>query len=228
MNKFVKFLVPMTLVAVASGCSSLNMDSMMGAAGGGSSQQSNVSADDVVANQEKIVDDYVLAAGAVNAAQTKIASALNLKEQVAELEEAAAALGRGSVQDADSLEKISETSARADAAIQSELEAGESLSYESKKELASSLIPYALSVKQVKEMSDEFKPFLESSKASISGAPMTEKASLTSKLSSGMYVAKNAPGLMTDLVSTGSQLLSYAKSQNIDVPAEATDALGSL
>lgn len=228
MNNFAKFLVPMTLVVFASGCASLNMDSMMGAATGGGSEQSNVNADDVVANQEKIVQEYVLAAGAVNAAQIKIATALDLKEQVAMLEDEAKVLGSGSVQDSDSLEKISETSARADAAIQSALEDGKSLSGESKKELALSLIPYALSVKQVKEMSDEFKPFLGSAQAAISNASMTEKATVTSKLSSGMYVAKNAPGLITDLVSTGSKLLSYAESQNIEVPAEATDALGAL
>jgi hypothetical protein len=226
MTKFAKWLLPVTLVAFASGCASMNMDSLTSMGGG--SEQSNVNADDVVANQEKIVQEYVLAAGAVNAAQIKIATALDLKEQVAELEEVADVLGSGSVSDADSLEKISETSARADSEIQSTLEAGEELSSESKQELAIALIPYALGVYQVKEMSEEFQPFLESAQSAISNASMTEKATLTSKLSTGMYVAKNVPGLLTNLATTGTQLLSYAENQNIDVPDEATDALGAL
>lgn len=226
MTKFAKWLLPVTLVAFASGCASMNMDSMTSMAGG--SGQSSANSDDVLANQDKIVQEYVLAAGAVNAAQIKIAKALNLKGEVAELEETANVFGSGSVSDADSLEKISETSARADAAIQEKLKSGEELSSESKQELATALIPYALGVKQVKEMSEEFQPFLESAQSTISSAGMAQKATLTSKLSSGMYVAKNAPGLLTNLATTGTQLLSYAQNQNIDVPDEATDALGAL
>lgn len=198
--------------------------------GGGKeeSKSSGASVDDVAAQQEALVQKYVSASKNVNEAQLKIAKALDLKGEVAGLEDTANVLGSGSVQDADAIEKISETSARADKAISKKIEEGADLSDESKKELAASLLPYAMGLKEAKSMSDEFKPFLSSAMDAISNASMTQKMSAKKKLAAGMYVAKNTPGLVKNLLTTSQKLLSYAKSQNAEVPKEATDALGNL
>ena len=189
---------------------------------------SGASLEDVTAQQDKLVKKYVSSAAHINEAQLKIARALELKGEVAKLEESAKALESGSVTDEDSIEKISKTSAEADNAISKKMKAKQDLSADSKKELAKSLVPYAIGLREAKAMSDQFEPFLSSAKDAIKNASMTKKASAKNKLGAGMYVAKNAPGLTKDLLGTSQNLLSYAKSQNVDVPKEATDKLGSL
>ena len=186
------------------------------------------SVDDVAGRQESLVKRYVSAATHINDAQLQMSQALGLKQQEASLQDAATVLGSGAVLDKDAIKKVSATSQEADAAISERLEAGEVLSTESKQMLAQSLVPFGMGLNETKNLANEFKPIMQSATTAIKDAPMTQKLQAKSKLAAGLYVAKNTPGLLSDLIGTSQQLMGYMQSQNVKVPDEASDALGEL
>jgi hypothetical protein len=77
-------------------------------------------------------------------------------------------------------------------------------------------------------MADETSAFGKAAKAEISSASMTEKAKVTSRFSTGMYLVKVLPGFTSQLASGLGQATAFAKSADMPVPDEATDLLAGL
>lgn len=226
MKKTIRTFAALAALAIGSNAFALSLGDVTG--GGKEKGAATASVDDVAGRQESLVKRYVSAATHINEAQLRMSEALGLKQQVASLQDTATVLGSGAVLDKDAIKKVSATSEDADAAIRERLEAGEALSTESQQTLARSLVPFGMGLKETKKLTNEFKPFMESATAAIKDAPMTQKLQAKSKLAAGLYVAKNTPGLLNDLIGTSQQLMGYMQSQNVKVPDEASDALGDL
>lgn len=181
---------------------------------------------DAMAMQEGIIQRYAEASGYILTAQNELALAFGLKEQAAALSAEAAALQGGATLDKDAIKKNRQLSDDANAAIQAKIAAGEPLTEEGRKHYINSLIPFSQGVVATSKLPAEASAFSDAAQATVKSASVMEKASLTSKLSAGMYLAKEIPGYSARMMDTFKKIVTYAQKNDIPVPADATAALG--
>lgn len=192
---------------------------------GGQAQQAESL--DAAAVQEGVVQKYLLAATQVNQAQLHLAKAFELKDQVALLEAESVALQSGAT-DKAAFERTNTVSADAAAAINEKIASGAQLSEDGKKEYAASLLPFATGLFHTSKLPSELKNFGSAAQQSLSSASLMDKANLTRKLSAGMYLVTNGPSFISTVGNSTKQIFTYAQSNKIPMPKEATDLLGSL
>jgi len=176
---------------------------------------------DSYAAQDGLVKQYTKAAIDIMDAQTMFADALGLKKEAAALAEEVEALKSGAVVDADAMERASATSSSAQDAIIAGTESSDSLSEEAKMSFAKGFVPYFSGLYETSKLSDSSSDFIAGAKNTISSASMMKKMKVTKKLSAGMYVAKEIPGFANSLYKSSKTLVSFAKSQGIDMPDDA-------
>lgn len=175
-----------------------------------------------------MVRRFQSASAEILTAQGLLLEAFGYKKEAAKLKEQATAMGSGYVMDKESLEAAKAASEQASKRIEAKLNEGARLTKEGRMLYAKSLVPYTKGLLETKELAPDGKKFLESAKSQISNASWTEKSKVKNKLDTGMYVARKTPSYLTTLTSTSKKLLTYAKSQKVRVPKDATDALASL
>jgi len=181
---------------------------------------------DAVAMQEGLVQRYAEASGYITAAQIELSKAFELKEQAALLESEAASLKGGATLDKDSIKKNRKVSDDAAAAIQAKIDAGAPLNDEGKQHYIASFMPFVQGLAVTKELPAEASTFSDAAQTTMKSASLTEKASLTSKLSAGTYVAKEIPGFSSKTMDTFKKIVTYAQKNDIPVPDDATAMLG--
>lgn len=184
------------------------------------------SLDDVLNTQEALVRRYMTAAASVNEAQIKFAKALNMKKEAAALQDQQKVLTSGSViADAKSLKKMTKLSKSTNKAISENMQQEKNLSKEAKAEISKGLVYLAASIVETKNMIDEFEPFIESAQSQISSVSPMKMRKIKKKLDSGLYVATKTPGQLANLTTTATKMISFAQSNNIKIPKEATTML---
>lgn len=181
---------------------------------------------DAMAMQEGIIQRYAEASGHILTAQNELALAFGLKEQAAALSAEATALQGGATLDKDAIKKNRQLSDDANAAIQAKIDAGEPLTDEGRQHYINSLIPFSQGVVATSKLPAEASAFSDAAQATVKSASVMEKASVTSKLSAGMYLAKEIPGYSAQMMDTFKKIVTYAQKNDIPVPADATAALG--
>ena len=177
--------------------------------------------------QDSLIKKYVDAARDINTAQTHLANAFGLKDKTTLLEATGKALESGAV-DKSSIEKQMSLSNTLSEEIKKKIAGGAQLSDEGKKEYAASLEPLATGVMKVSKLSPDLATFADSAKQQLSSGSLVEKAQITNKLSSGMYLVTNAPSFISNTSSSLKQILNYGQNNKIPLPKEATDILGGL
>ena len=180
---------------------------------------------DTMAMQEGLVQRYMEASSYITAAQIELSKAFELKEQAALLESEAASLQGGATLDKDAIKKNRKVSDDAAAAIQAKIDAGAPLSDEGKRHYIASFVPFVQGMAVTKELPAEASTFSDAAQTTLKSASLTEKASLTSKLSAGTYVAKEIPGFSSKMMDTFKKIVTYAQKNDIPVPADATAML---
>lgn len=105
---------------------------------------------------------------------------------------------------------------------------GVKLDAESKQHYLNAIIPYVSGLVGTKSVVDAAPGFISSAKDTIASASFTEKLSVTDKLSVGLYIAKELPAYAQDLLNTSNLMMSFAKSNDIEVPEDATKALTGI
>lgn len=180
---------------------------------------------DASASQDALIQSYGAAASLVVQAQEQFLLAYGMKDEAAALSETAKVLGSGSSLDKEEVKTVSKQSKSADKAIAEKIESGEELNAEGKEHYVKGLGLYAQGLLATKGMTNEASAFNDSAMAQINSASMMEKASVTSKLSVGTYVAKELPGFISNLTNGLTKAVSYAKSADIPVPDEAASLL---
>ncbi len=175
--------------------------------------------------QDALLAKFVASAQLIADAQLLAAKSLKLDEVVAKIE------AENQAKDGQSVEKLKTAKITGDnlnSAISKAMNDGVKLDDESKKLYLEALVQYAAGLVATKSVVDTAPGFISSAKDTISAASITEKLSVTNKLEDGLYIAKEAPGYAKSLWETSNTMISFAKSNNIEVPADATKALSGM
>ncbi|WP_297575892.1 hypothetical protein [uncultured Deefgea sp.] len=171
---------------------------------------------DAVAQQDELVNAYIAANKEVLLAQYKMANALGAKEAAALAKAEADALSSGATK--DNLSKADTVQSDVSKAItERQKVVGNTMDEAAKKEYASGLGSLGKGVLKYAGMATKFSAF-KSSLTSISPMMLT-------KLNSGVYIVKSFPANSKNLYDTLGSSVSFAKSNDIPVPADATKAL---
>jgi hypothetical protein len=168
---------------------------------------------DLSAAQTGLVRSYVGANKDVLMSQSMLLEALGLKDKAAAAQATAASLGdgatKGNLQDADKAQS-DDSKAIADA-----LKApAAKMDDQSKKTYTQGLILLASGMVKYTGMRKD----IDSFKSGLSGASIME----TPKLQTGAYVVTSFPGNLQNLTETMKNAVAFAKSNGIEIPAEAT------
>lgn len=175
--------------------------------------------------QDALLAKFVASSQLIADAQLLAAKSLKLDEVVAKIE------AEKQAKDGQSVEKLKTAKMTGDnlnSAISKAMNDGVKLDDESKKLYLEAIVQYAAGLVATKSVVDTAPGFISSAKDTISAASITEKLSVTKKLEDGLYIAKEAPGYAKSLWETSNTMISFAKSNNIEVPADATKALSGM
>lgn len=181
---------------------------------------------DAVAMQEGLVKRYAEAAGYMSTAQAELARAFELKDKAAALDAEATVLGSGATLDKDAIKKNREVSEAASAEIDQKIASGAELSAEGRQHYINSFGPLVKGVSSTTKLPAEASSFSDAAQAQIKSASLTEMASITSKLVTGAYIAKEIPGFSTKSMDNFKKIVTYAQKKGIPVPPDATALLG--
>lgn len=175
--------------------------------------------------QDALLAKFVASSELIAEAQLLAAKSLKLDEKVAKIE------AEKQAKDGQSIEKLKTARMNGDylnSVISKATTDGVKLDDESKKLYLEALVQYTAGLVATKSVVDTAPGFISSAKDTISAASMTEKLSVTNKLEDGLYIAKEIPGYAKSLWETSNTMISFAKSNNIEVPADATKALSEM
>lgn len=183
------------------------LNSLMGSKSAGTSTGA-----DMGAQQDSLVRTYVAAGKNVLTANSHMTDALGIK---AKSIDAAASSDSFSAKDIEAQDKaISANSA----AIAEALKSGATLKdEEAKAKYAQGLLSLAVGVKKYVDMSKEAQGFA-SGISSVSPLQM-------SKLQSGVYVAKNLPGNVTNLTATLKSAVDFARNNGVAIPDDVNSVI---
>lgn len=175
--------------------------------GSGSSSGANVGA-----QQDQLVRTYVAAGKDVLTANSHLAKALGVKAQAVN---AAATSDSLSANDIEAQDKAISADT---AAVSEALKSGATLKdAEAKAQYARGLLSLATGVKKYMSMSQDAQSF----SSSLSSASPLQLG----KLQAGIYVVKNAPTSVSNLTSVLKSAVEFARSNGVEVPADATSLL---
>ncbi len=207
-------LLALPLAASAQLPSLKNLPGLPGLPTGGNTADAGA----IAGQNDSLVRGYVGANKDVLLANALMAEALGLKDQAATARATADALTEGATKGnlEDSNKAVSaSTAAVADAIAKSpKLDAQSKATYQQGlAKLAQGVIRYVKLRKPAQDFS-----------ASLKGAPPTALP----KLQSGIYIVSQLPGGISNLGTSLKNATAFAKSNDIPVPADATEALSAL
>ena len=197
--------------------------SVASAVTGGDSTQSS---GDPVSASNRLVSQYVAGNVSILTAQKDMAKALHLKGQVATIDATLKSLkssSSGKVSKSG-LEHAGKIIGGSSAAITAEQAKSPILSAADKVDYAKGLASLGGGIIHYVGMKSAASSF-SSSVSSLS--PMAAAQDAT-EIASGLYVVKSLPSSISNLGSSLSEAVSFAKSNKIAVPSSATKALGAL
>lgn len=170
---------------------------------------------DLSGAQDQLVKQYVSASKSVLDGNSKMADALGLKEVAAKLRASGEALGEGSTK--GSISDMNKVSSEGATNIAEKLKNTVAMDAESKAKFSSGMVSLALGMGKYVGMKGPFDSF---QKGLSTASPM-----MLPKLASGAYIVSSLPGNVQNLGTALSSAISFAKSQNIEVPANVNDVL---
>lgn len=194
----------------------------------GKKKTSSPSVDGSTAQQTKLIKDYMGAELKYTEANLLMAKAFDLKDELEALETEKEVLSQGNVMTKDEIKKHRVTSGAVRSKINTKMAEGAVLSAEGKAYYGKSLEKYFEGVIATKGLVDTAKSTLDGAKSVISNASFMEKSKLAKTFKEALYLAPKIPGDAKLALETGSKYVTYAKSNHVKVPKNATAALGDL
>lgn len=188
-------------------------------------QSQTAAVPDINGAQSDMLNKYILSAVSISEAQFHLANAFKQNELAAKIEAEKKALESGAVSPKDSVNTIQQHSQELSNLMSQAENQGIKLDEESKAHYVKAILPYVLGMVGTNEVAKSAPGFLQSAQSAISSASLTQKLSVTNNLSEGMWLAKELPGFTKDLYDTTKLMLTFAKSNGIEVPQDATKAL---
>lgn len=189
---------------------------------GAESSGSSAAVPDAAA-QEMLVKRFVTSQDHSLGSQVEFLKAFGLQEQVQLLEAERLALSSGSV-NTDALKKTASVSEGAQKQIDAKLASKPELSAEAKKHYASGLVSLLAAGVEGKNLLGDAQKFADG----VKGAGVAQAAMLASKLSAGIWVAKESPGYVKGLYESTKAAVTFARASGVEVPQNADAALDSL
>jgi hypothetical protein len=175
--------------------------------------------------QKQLVEKYIEASMHESDAKIMMANAFGMKDLAATLEADKVALSSGNT---DAVKDISAKSEETTKQIEKVMEEKKLSSNESKELYAKSLIPYGKSVLASKDMADLGKKCIEAAKDQVSNASLSNAMKVKSTLDVILSIGPELPGHLKNVLTTGSKFVSYAKSNDIQIPNDASASMGDL
>lgn len=193
----------------------------------GGSSGSSSSPGQALAMQKKIVGEYALGEMSVLKAQSHFALAYGDKKGAAKLEAVEKTLSSGAITDKHlrAATKLSKSDSKQ---LVTDLAHKKIMTAAGRKQYVEGAVFYAGGVLALTKVVPQYKNFVTAAQHSISAAPFTQVLSVKRQLATGMFLAANTPAYVRGLVQTSSQLVNYARRNNIKLPASATSGLGNL
>jgi hypothetical protein len=171
---------------------------------------------DIGASQAGLVRSYVGANKDVLMSQSKLLEALGLKDQAAAAQATADALTDGATK--GNLQEVEKAQSANSKAIADALKApAGQMDAQSKKTYSQGLLLLASGMIKYTGMRKD----IDSFKGALSGASLLE----TPKLQTGAYIVTSFPGNLQNLTGTMQNAAAFAKTNGIEVPAEATSVI---
>lgn len=170
------------------------------------------------AENQKLTVSYQTAITSVLEGQKDLAAALDLKDQVTELENQANAAKSGNLTVSD-IDKTVELSTSTNKLISDKLAQGQELSSESKTLVAKGLGNYAVGTVATAALVKSGADFVNTTKNTLSTASIPDKLATVDNIKVGTAIATKVPGLAKDLLSTGKQLIDLAKKSGVNTAA---------
>ena len=187
------------------------MGSMMGA-----EEEEQEPAGDITQIQARLVNDVADALSEVIEAQALIAEAQGNAEKAASLRVTSDTLKGGENRD-EAIQGAVQTVKETAEEQQAVFSASEDMSDDSKALYAKALVPYVKSVAKTAKLKDPAMDFLKEAQNEIKSIrdPM-QISKMQGSLSTGMFIGQNVPVLIGSLVKSSTDLLSFAKSNDLD------------
>jgi hypothetical protein len=173
---------------------------------------------DLTGQQDVLVRTYVSASKEVLTANSKMADALGLKDAATASKATASALTEGAT--SGNLADADKVVASSSDAVSAELKKGPKLDAAAKAKFSDGLGNLAKGVLKYVGLGKSIQGFTSGLK---SASPL-----VLTKLQSGAYIAKSFPTGAKNLTTSLQNAVTYAKSNNIPVPADATKALSMI
>jgi hypothetical protein len=203
--------IALVLSAVyASPSMAFGLPSIPGIGGGSAAPAVNVDA--LTVQQADLLKSMAVSLLNLSKAQVMMCNALGNSKAAAIAQANADSLSNGTLTGKDDMKKAIESSLSVNDEVKDGIAKAGTLSGDSKAMFAKSLVPYGLGTAGLVSAGK---------KAADAGQSLTHTMDPTIlfKLSSLLYVAKEAPTLMSTFGNTTSQLVTYATSQGIDTSA---------
>lgn len=202
-------LLAASVLGASASCYAFGLGGLMG----GSSKSSGV---DLSATQTQTVNDYVAASKLLLSSDSKMSDALGLKDKVAGYKETSDSLTAGT--STDSIKKADEAISSGTENIANAMKNKPELSAESKVKFTAGLVDLAAGTVSFSKVAKD----VSSAQSAITGASPMELM----KLGELVYLAKSVPGNLKNYASALSSAIAFAKTNKIEIPKSATDALG--
>ena len=168
---------------------------------------------------DALIDAFQASQSSVIQAQGALAAALGLKDQATQIDAEIKRYGSGQL-DLEAMKKSRDLSANVAAAIQAKLDEKPVLNAQQREQFTGGLVHYAKAVIGARQLVLQAQQFT----TSVGKNPMA----LMGKARTALWVGKETPGYAKGLGGATRQLFSFAKSNGIKPPANATAALDSL
>ena len=179
-------------------------------------QEQQEPAGDITQIQARLVNDVADALSEVIEAQALIAEAQGNAEKAASLRVTSDTLKGGENRD-EAIQGAVQTVKETAEEQQAVFSASEDMSDDSKALYAKALVPYVKSVAKTAKLRDPAMDFLKEAQNEIKSIrnPM-QISKMQGSLSTGMFIGQNVPVLIGSLVKSSTDLLSFAKSNDLD------------
>ena len=195
---------------------------------GGSSPTSsgaNASAGaDASISSDSLVRTFVASNKEILTAQSLLELAYGNKTKAQELQNESDALKSGGVDKAQ-LEKVVDLSNQASEELTAKQAQQTKFSAEEKQYYVQSLPHFAKGVVGTRQLVADVTKFGSNAKGSMMGGGMSALSGGFGKMKAGLYVAKATPGYSKNVFNTFRKTVSIAQSNDVKVPADATQAL---
>ena len=163
----------------------------------------------------------------MNEAELGLAKAFGLQEEARLLELEAERLESGSITAGGFKDSVS-LSENTQKAISAKIDAGYELDEEGRMHFQNAIPPFIVGIGLLPALKEEGEKFIEEAKAAQKSASFTQKALMAKKAIEAAGVVKELKDYIPSTYNSGKVLINYGKSNEIPMPDNATDALGSL